>query len=98
LAVLGAILFKFAGVDHAGDYFAHVVLLGGVTGEDAVDFLSREERIARRYVAENGRVRRTDFISQRSDAGNARVVVRLTEIHGAADLRVHLGAAELFGG
>ena len=38
------------------------------------------------------------FIDERADALDARIVVRLAKIDRAADLRVHLRAAQLFGG
>jgi hypothetical protein len=48
--------------------------------------------------AERRRVRRAHFVNERANPRDARIVVRLAKIHGAADLRVHLGAAQIFGG
>src|SRR5262249_14864633 len=52
LAVFGAIFLEFAGVDDAGNDFAHVVLLARIIGEDAVDFLALVQRLARRDMTE----------------------------------------------
>ena len=47
----------------------------------------------------NGRrIGRAHFIDQRANALDARIVVGLAEIDGAADLRVHFCAAQFFGG
>ena len=46
LAVFGAIFFEFAAVHDARDDFAHVVLLGGIAGENSVDFFGGIARVA----------------------------------------------------
>ncbi len=76
----------------------HVVLLAGIVGEGAVDFARRIERLARRNVAEWRWIRRAHFIDEGADATDASVVIGLAKIDGAADLRMHLGAAEFFSG
>ena len=96
--VFGAIFFKFAGVHNACDDFAHVVLLGGIAGENSVDFVAWIERLARCNVAERRRIRRAHFVDERANPRDARVVVRLAKIHRAANLRVHFRAAQIFGG
>src|SRR5258708_2656635 len=39
LAVFGAVFLEFAAIHQASDDFSHVVLLGGITGEDSVEFV-----------------------------------------------------------
>src|SRR5262249_12702396 len=92
-AIFGAIFLEFAGVDHARDDFAHVVLLARIVSEDAVDFLLFIQRLARSGVAEWRSGRRTHFVYQRSNAANASVVIGFAEVDRAANLRVHFRAA-----
>ncbi len=82
----------------ARDDFAHVVLLGRVGGEDAVDFLARMRRLDGSLVAERGGRPVPHLIHQLTDAVNAGIVVGLAEVHRPADLRMHFRAAKLFGG
>src|SRR5258708_9967103 len=98
LAVLSAVFLEFAGVHYARNDFAHVILLGRIAGKNAVDFVSREERVARNSFTKNGRRSVAHLVDQRPNALEARVIVRLAKIHGAADLRVHVAAAQIFGG
>ena len=95
-AVFGAVFLEFACVHNARDDFAHVVLLRRFGGEDAVNFFASVARIARRRVAEGRSVRRAHLVHESPNALEARLVVFLAEIHRAADLRVHLGSAEIF--
>src|SRR5262249_43423831 len=53
-AVFGAVFLELAAVDEAADDFAHVVLFGGIAGEDAVEFVDWVERLLRARVAEDG--------------------------------------------
>jgi len=48
-AVFGAVFLELAAVHEAGDNFAHVVLLGGIAGEDAVEgnYLNNPQTISR---------------------------------------------------
>ena len=97
-AVLGAVLLEFAAVHEAGNDLPHIVLLGGVAGENSVDFFGRIKRIVRGDVTENRRIGRADFVGKGPDTFEARLVIRFAKVHRAADLRVHFGAAELFSG
>ena len=49
-------------------------------------------------MAEDGRIGRAHFVDEGADAFQAGFVVGLAEIHRAADLRMHFGAAQFFGG
>ncbi len=49
-------------------------------------------------VAERRRICRAHLIYQRANPGDTRVIIRLAKIHGAADLRMHFRAAQIFRG
>src|ERR1700688_2405332 len=91
-AVFDAVLLEDAAIHDAGDDFAHVVLLGWIAGEDAAQFAGGIQRIDRLGVAENWRIGRSYFVDQSADAFETGFVVRLAEVHGAADLGMHFRA------
>ena len=73
-AVFGAVFLEFAAVDEAGDDFAHVVLLGGIAGEDAVEFVGRvKSGSCGSDVAEDGRIGRAHFVDEGADAFRGRI-------------------------
>src|SRR6266404_4640252 len=97
-AILRAVFFEFACIHNAGNDFSHVVLLARVARKDSEDIIAGVERVARFHVAEWRSVRRADFVNKRPNSKNARIIIRLAEIHRAANLRVHLGATKIFRG
>ncbi len=80
------------------DDFAHVVLFAGIARKYPIDVFGGKKRLARFHVAEGRSVWRANFVDQRANSNDARIIVRLPEIHRAADLRVHFGSAEILGG
>jgi len=98
LAVFGAVFLEFAAIHQASDDFSHVVLLSGITGEDSVEFVDGIQRFFQARVAEDGRVWRAILSTRarirfRQDSSSG-----FAKIDGAANLRMHFGAAEVFGG
>ena len=67
-------------------------------GENSVNFLGGMRGRLGGLVIERRGGRMAHFFDQRADAPQAGVVVRLAKIDRAADLRVHLRAAQFFGG
>ncbi len=96
--VLRAIFFEFACVHDAGDNFPHVVLLSRIARKYPVDVFCGIKRFARFHMTERRRVGRTDFVDERANPREARIIIRLAKIHSAADLCVHFRSAEIFGG
>src|SRR6266849_2825928 len=96
-AVLRAVFFEFACVYHAGDDFAHVVLFAGIARKYSIDVFGGKKRLARFHVAEGRSVWRANFVDQRANSNDARIIVWLAKIHRAADLRMHFRATEIFG-
>ena len=96
LPVLRAILFKVAAVHYPRNYFSHVVLFAGARRKHPVDAFFGIRRRFRFFVIECRPRRRRDFIHQGAQPLDTRCVVRLPEIHRAADLRVHLRSAQIF--
>ena len=47
-------------------------------------------------VEDREAIRRAYFVDQGPDSRDACIVIRLAEIHGAADLRVHFCSAQIF--
>src|SRR6266436_2565668 len=97
-SILCAIFFEFTGVHNAGDDLPHVVLFSGIARKQPVDIPGGKERVARFHMAEWRSVGRAHLVYQRANPRDARIVVRLAEIHRAANLGVHFGAAEVFRG
>src|SRR6266849_4694057 len=97
-AVLRAVFFEFACVHDAGDDFPHVVLFAGIARKYPIDVFGGKKRLARFHVAEGRSVWRANFVDQRANSKDARIIVWLAKIHGAADLRMHFRATEIFGG
>src|ERR1700687_3238690 len=97
LAILRAILLKFAGIHSTRDDFAHVILFPGIARENSINVLGGIKRIARMRVTEGSSVWPAQFIRQRANSCQARFVVGLAKIYGAADLRVHFRATQIFG-
>ena len=97
LAVLGAVFLEAAPVHDARDDFAHVVLLRRIGRENAVNLLGRiRGRLG--WLAVEGRARAVaHFVDERANPREAGLVVGLAKIDRAADLRVHLRAAQFFG-
>src|SRR5256884_87140 len=97
-AVFGSILVEFTGVHDAPDDFVRIILFRRIAGKNAVDFLGGIKRVARPHMAEWRGIRRSQLIRERANAIKTRLVIRLTKIHGPADLRMHFRAAQIFGG
>src|SRR5208282_6891945 len=97
LSALGAVFLEFAAVHDSRDHFAHVVLLGAVGGSDSVDFLGGIGGRLGGLVVKRSARRVAELIDEGANTPDAGVVVRLAEIDGAASLRMHPCAAELFG-
>ncbi len=105
-AEVGLVLVELAAVGDARDHFAHVVdiacagrgveqaveIFGGVTGR-----VGSGHRNRRRRKSSAGRRALAHFFNQRTEAGDAEVVVGLLEVDGAGDFSVHGCAAEFFG-
>ena len=96
LPVFGAVFFEFALVHDALNDFVHVVLLPRIRRENSVNFLGRMRGWRSRFVIEGRAGGMAEFVHQGADAFEARGIVRLAKINGAADLRVHLRAAQFF--
>src|SRR6266481_5432229 len=97
-SIFGAIFLEFAAVHQACDDFAHVVLLGGIAGKDSVELVDGVERLFEARVAEDWGIWRAHFVYQGANSFQARFIVGFAEIHSAADLGMHFGAAEILGG
>ena len=98
LAILGPILVKLAAIDDARDDFLRVVLARWVVIEDAVNFFRRIERLAQGLAVKDAELAISHLVDERANAHEAAIVVGLAKIDCAADLRVHLRAAQLFRG
>ncbi len=75
----------------------HVVLAAGIAVEDAVDILRSVARLLGFLAIEDALLALAHLVHQQANALDAGLVVRLAKVDGAADLRVHLGAAQFFG-
>src|SRR5262249_47104288 len=93
LAVLWAVLVEVAVVDDADEDFLHVVLLGAVGVEDAVNLCGVVARRTSLFAIEDAELAIAHLVDQRTDTRDAGLVVRFAIVDRAADLGVHLGAA-----
>ena len=96
--VFRAIFLEFARIHDACDDFAHVILFGRVAGKDSVDFVRGKKRLPRLGMAEGRGSGCAHLVYQRANAVETRLIIRFAKIHRAADLRVHLRAAQFFCG
>ena len=81
----------------ANDFF-DIIGAGGGGFVDSVDLFSGEGW-QHRFLAVPGRLTAVaPFLDDRSNSQQARLIIRLAEVNGPADGRVHGGAAQFFGG
>src|SRR5579875_689039 len=98
LAVLGAVFVKPAAVHYARNDLPHIVLSGGLAGENPVDFICR---VSRRFFLMSIKYNQwltTYFANQRSNSCKAALIVRFAKIYRSADLGMHPGPAQFFCG
>ena len=96
-AVIRFVFVEAAAVHQARQNLFHVVRACGIGFVDPINLLSRIERRLG-FLAIKGRgAPISQLFHQRADAYQATFIVGLAVVHRAADLRMHLGAAQIFG-